>query len=249
MKIGEFETGNVYYEDCIEGMKRIPDQSIEICITDPPYNVNIGSTGYRQTSDKKGKTTNLNYVDDMTHEKYIEFSKSWFKEVSRVCKKVIVTVGETNLITWLKDIAEPIDILYHYKRNAHAPGVYSWKSCIESILLYGKWERKQVFTIDCFNIPLKMKSSDPFIAKLIHPCPKSYELWEAMLIEHVKYIGLPESMLDPFLGSGTTAQLCEKWNIPWIGFELNIAYAHDIEIRINRGRLTRPMKTRQQKVI
>ena len=35
------EIDKVYNEDCIEGMKKIPDNSIDLLLTDPPYNVKI----------------------------------------------------------------------------------------------------------------------------------------------------------------------------------------------------------------
>jgi len=36
-KIGEFELNRIYCMDCLEGLKKIPDNSIDICLTDPPY--------------------------------------------------------------------------------------------------------------------------------------------------------------------------------------------------------------------
>ena len=35
----KMETNIVYQEDCIEGMKKIPDNSIDLVLTDPPYNI------------------------------------------------------------------------------------------------------------------------------------------------------------------------------------------------------------------
>jgi len=46
-----------------------------------------------------------------------------------------------------------------------------------------------------------------------------------------------ESVCDPFLGSGTTAQVCESLGISWIGFETNLQYRQDIRNRIREGML------------
>ena len=45
----------------------------------------------------------------------------------------------------------------------------------------------------------------------------------------------PVSVIDPFIGSGTTAEVCIKLGIPYIGYEINPIYKHDIDIRINSG--------------
>ena len=33
------ELNKIYNEDCLEGMKRIPDKSVDLILTDPPYNI------------------------------------------------------------------------------------------------------------------------------------------------------------------------------------------------------------------
>ena len=38
-KIGDFELNKIYCIDCLEGLKKLPDNSIDLIITDPPYNI------------------------------------------------------------------------------------------------------------------------------------------------------------------------------------------------------------------
>jgi DNA modification methylase len=45
----------------------------------------------------------------------------------------------------------------------------------------------------------------------------------------------PDSVLDPFCGSGTIGEVCESLGIPWLGFELNPDYIHDAELRLHQG--------------
>ena len=61
----------IYNEDCVLGMKKLPDDSIDLIVTSPPYNLNIQ---YAE------------YGDDMTLESYYGWCKEWIKESWRVIK-------------------------------------------------------------------------------------------------------------------------------------------------------------------
>jgi site-specific DNA-methyltransferase (adenine-specific) len=61
----------------------------------------------------------------------------------------------------------------------------------------------------------------------LHPSPKSRYLWYYIL-NKLK----PSSVIDPFLGSGTTAEVCTKLGIPFLGYEINEVYSQDIEKRL-----------------
>ncbi|UGL60742.1 DNA methylase [Staphylococcus phage vB_SauM-HM01] len=43
----ELELNKIYNEDCLEGMKKIPDNSIDLIVTDPPYLINY-KTNWRK---------------------------------------------------------------------------------------------------------------------------------------------------------------------------------------------------------
>ena len=60
-----------------------------------------------------------------------------------------------------------------------------------------------------------------------HPCPLNEHFWFD-LISQLK----PKSVIDPFMGSGSTAEICTKLGIPWIGYEMNKCYRGDIEKRL-----------------
>lgn len=67
------ELDKIYNEDCIEGMKRIPSDSINAIITDPPYCIGTTSNG------KKGSYNDNNLIKP--------FFEILFKEWVRVCKE------------------------------------------------------------------------------------------------------------------------------------------------------------------
>ena len=64
-----------------------------------------------------------------------------------------------------------------------------------------------------------------------HPAPFHPDLPEFF----VKFLTDPNDIvLDPFMGSGTVAEVCKKYNRNWIGFELNESYGDLINIRVNK---------------
>lgn len=72
MRLGEYNTNIIYNIDCIEGMKKLPDECIDLVVADPPYWKVVGEKWDYQWR---------------TEADYVEWSKKWFTEVSRVLRK------------------------------------------------------------------------------------------------------------------------------------------------------------------
>jgi site-specific DNA-methyltransferase (adenine-specific) len=78
-KIAEFELNKIYCMDAIEGLKKIPDNSVDLVLTDPPYNI--------------GKDFDN---DNLPKEDFLKWCESWIVEVDRVLKvggAVYLTLG------------------------------------------------------------------------------------------------------------------------------------------------------------
>ena len=85
------KTNTIYNLECIEGMKKLDDNSVDIILADPPYNLSKGGDWKWDNSVKlDGMGGNWNKVmqnwDDYTLESYFEFTKSWLTEAKRVLK-------------------------------------------------------------------------------------------------------------------------------------------------------------------
>lgn len=86
------EYNKIYNQDCIVGMKNMPDDSVDLIIADPPYNLSKGtSINFLGNTVVKGMGGEWNKVienwDNYTLIEYIEFTKSWLIEANRVLKK------------------------------------------------------------------------------------------------------------------------------------------------------------------
>lgn len=120
----------IYNEDCIKGMKSIPENSIDLIIADPPYNLSKGGNWKWDNSEKlKGMGGNWNKVmedwDNMPLFDYFNFTLSWLSEAQRILKPsgsmwifgTYHNIGMINFACQILDI-EMINEVIWYKRNA-----------------------------------------------------------------------------------------------------------------------------------
>ena len=181
--------------DYLEVMKDIPDKSIDLVLTDPPYNVDFK---YEKYNDKRFD--------------YKEWCKDWFGEIQRISKNQCISVGMVNVAMWTK-IKEPHWIICWWKPAAmgRSPfGFCNW----EPQLFWGKSKK----TNGCDVIRATIKP-DRWLDG--HPCPKPLE-WGLKLIKLLTNKG--DTILDPFLGSGTTAVAAKQLKRNFIGIEISKDY-------------------------
>jgi site-specific DNA-methyltransferase (adenine-specific) len=213
--------------DCIEGLKQLPDKSIDLCLTDPPWNVDfkqLSKRTYIKGRVLKPKDHKIHYKDDYSD----SWTLSWFKEVRRVCNIVIVVMAQSKLIWWVKN-TEPRGICIIYFKNGCNPSKISDHNRYTPYLVYSDEtiKHKMFSNVIEYVIPWGFLSTD----KWIHPSPKGTKIAKS-LYKDMK----PKSILDPFAGSGSYLGAAEAIGIPWLGFELMEAYKPDIDKRIALGK-------------
>ena len=80
------KTNVIYNEDCLKTLERLPDNSVDIVITSPPYNMNLRIRKGEYTSRqivKEFSTKYDNFDDNLPIEKYYEFHSKVLKELLR----------------------------------------------------------------------------------------------------------------------------------------------------------------------
>jgi len=130
MKIGEFKLNRVYLGNCVEQMKKMPDNSVDLVIADPPYNLSKGKP-LKWDNNKKlnGMGGNWDKVmvdwDNMNFQDYWDFTQAWLIEVKRLLKPtgsiwVYGTYHNIGIINVLfqKLGIEIINEIIWYKRNS-----------------------------------------------------------------------------------------------------------------------------------
>ena len=200
------------------GLPSLENKSWDLCLTDPPYNLNFkGKTISKYIWDTSYRKNKIYYSDDSID--YLKWCKLLFNEIQLKSKGQIITCGMKNLYWWIQNQTPNYELKGWVKPNDVCFRNY------EPILLYGKISNMNLWGTPVWIINLPKLEKD-----LIHPCPKILDFWKQIPIK-LK----PISVIDPFLGSGTTSEICEHLGIPWLGYEIMEEYAPDIEKRIKRG--------------
>jgi site-specific DNA-methyltransferase (adenine-specific) len=208
--MNEIKCGN-----CIEEMKLLPENKVEMTLTDIPYGVvNRPSNGIRRF-DK----------DDADEETFD--LEEFIKEVVRVTKGSIYVFCGTEQVSFIRAKLVEYKLttrLCILKKINPSPGngEHMWLSGIECCV-YGR-KKGAVFNEHCKNPVWEY----PCVRGKLHKTQKPLELFQ-YLIRTSSNSG--DSVLDPCLGSGTTALAALKENRDFIGFDINPKY---VEIAKNR---------------
>jgi DNA modification methylase len=202
------ELNKIYNEDCLETMTRMESGSVDLVLTDLPYGVNVDYDTFEDTQD------NLK-----------ELIAKVMPEIKRISKRALITCGTKNLFLFPKP-----DWTLAWISTAGI-GMSKWGfACWQPILAYGNDPYLEMRKGSMPDIFMSNETSD----KNGHPCPKPYKLWrKVMLRGSVKQTDV---IYDPFMGSGTTALVCEDQNRNWIGSELSKNYCDIANKRLENYR-------------
>ncbi len=248
-------------------MKKLDAESIDICVTSPPYNLNI----------QYGE-----YNDNQPRENYLSWLNDVFSEIKRVLKPnghFFLNMGYSNVdpwvgmdvanvarsqyvlqnnITWVKSIYvngktsghfKPINSkrfsnptwehLFHFTKNGDvgvdklAVGVpYEWKSNIERFDQSGDLRcRGNTWFVPYDTIANRKKHRGN------HPATFPVELVEMC----IKFSGIPSgTLLDPFMGSGSSAIAAIRCGIDYLGYEIDPEYFLFANDRIVEYNISKP---------
>jgi len=191
----------------LELMQDLEDDSIDLVLTDPPYGVGIDYGGYDDNEDN-----------------WYRLFDNLIPECKRVASMSIIQACKIDRLQWIYNNHPPDWLISWYKGSTGCVskiGFNDW----EPILVYGR--NKGINMHDYMNVRPK-----PFDNG--HPCPKPVD-WAYWIIKRATREG--DIVLDPFLGSGTTAVACKQLDRRYIGFELNPKYCRIAEKRLAQSQL------------
>jgi site-specific DNA-methyltransferase (adenine-specific) len=212
--------------DCLEIMKSIPDKSIDLVLTDPPYNFEAQGGGLFK---KRGNLDRIekSFGTDFTPEQLLDLCEQKCKNMHGYfyCSKAIVR----NYLNWAQDRGYGFNILLWHKENPIPCNKNNFLPDTEyCIFIRGK---NTTFVNGLqFNLYRKYWIT-PIEKRPDHPTPKPLELMEKhILISSEK----GQTVLDPFMGSGTTGVACKELDRNFIGIEISEKYFKIAERRINQ---------------
>ena len=229
------EFNKIYNEDCLSGMKKISDNTVNCIITSPPYNVGLD---YDEYKDNKPYYDYLSWIKDIFTESYRVLA-----EDGRMC----INIGDgkngsipthSDFIQIAKEIGFHILTIIIWNKNTTSnrtawgsfmsPSCPSFPRCFEYILVFSKTHKlshKGISTIEKKEFIEWSNGMWSFncesLKKIGHPAAFPVEL-PTRCIKLFTYEG--DVVLDPFIGSGTTAVACIRENRKFIGFETSDEY-------------------------
>jgi site-specific DNA-methyltransferase (adenine-specific) len=265
-------TGQIINGDCVEVMKTLPEGSVDLIVSSPPYNANIKYDVYD---------------DGLSMDDYWKFTIDWLSESFRVLKddgRIAVNVPiEMNVQErggrilfnsefWMRmkevgfqffgmvDLTE--DSPHRVRQTAwgswmsnSAPYIYNPKECV--ILAYKKSSKKLTKGESQWKgTPTEVKDEEGNVkTKMFYEDEDKKEFmnlvfgrWEYFadtksLTKATFSLDIPSKaikiltykndiVLDPFMGSGTTAVAAETLNRRWIGIELSENYTNIAKERV-----------------
>ena len=200
------ELNRIYNCDCLELIKELDDKSVDLILTDPPYALNSKYDLYNDTDD------NLK-----------ELINKVMPEFLRVGRAVLITCGIKNITYY----PQPYWILAWTYTTTNSTGKWGFTQW-QPILAYGK---------DPYLVNRRGRQRDVINSTGLgkrnfdHPCPKPLKFWTELLLRGSVNEG--DIILDPFIGSGTTAVACIRTGRQFIGMEISEEYCKIAQKRID----------------
>jgi DNA modification methylase len=239
----------IVHGDCVDVVRSWADATIDACVTDPPYNM----------SRRRGlawafssHVTMEEQWDAFAHDEYFDFTRRWLAEVCRVVKvngNILVFGSFHNIyligfvlehvlgrrilqqITWFKPNAQPNItgrlptestefIIWACNNTPDRASKWTFNYRISKEIGGGK-QLRNVWSFPCTPRSERRAGS--------HPTQKPLELLERIL---QLWTAPGDSVLDCFLGTGTTAVAATRLGRRWIGIERDSGY-----VKIARERI------------
>jgi DNA modification methylase len=201
--------------DCLTVLPMLAAGSVDAVVTDPPYGV-----GFKYDT----------HDDDRAG--YEAWCRDWFASIERIGCPILMACGAVNVAMWarIKPFNWQVAWLKPAAMGRSPVGFCNW----EPMLLWGSGTGNSV---------------DVFTAQIIpdasldgHPCPKPLR-WGTESVARVSLEG--DTILDPFMGSGTTGVACIRTGRKFIGIEISPEYFEiareriqtELDARDGRGQL------------
>lgn len=252
---------NIYTGDCVEILYKCVDKnSIDLIFADPPYN--LSGNGLEWKGNKTGGDWYMvnEKWDRMTVTDYVQFTWDWIGACNRVLKDKgaiyvacsyhnigeILTVLKhfnykiNNLITWYKTNPMPNMTRRVFTHStefvAWAVKGAGWTFNYEQTKAINPRKQKngsarQMRDLWTFPIVQGKERLRTTNGRALHPTQKPEEMLKRIILASSNEDDL---VLDPFLGSGTTAYVAKKYGRRWIGIEKNRVYVEAAEKRLNK---------------
>lgn len=255
------ETNKIYLGDCIEVLKqKVKPSSIDLIFADPPYN--LSGNGLKWEGNKTGGDWYMvnEAWDKMSAPEYMQFTRRWIGGCHHVLRdggsiyacctfhniaEIMIVLKQldfkiNNIITWQKTNAMPNMTRRIFTHSTEfvvwAVKGKKWVFNYEDLKKVNPDKQKDgslkqmrdVWAMSLVQGKERLRGEN---RRALHPTQKPEEMLKRIIIASSNKGDL---VLDPFLGSGTTAVVAKRLGRKWIGIEKNVSYAEAAKKRIDK---------------
>jgi DNA modification methylase len=213
-------------EDCMEMLKIVPDKSIDLILTDPPYNISKYSTGNINLPNRSALNNNIAKwdLDELDPKDFIDS----FKRIIKPTGNIFIFTSYNMIGKWHEAFDKEFDTFQYFiwHKTNPPPKIYKngfLNSCEMIVCMWNKGHKWNFTTQkemhNFFESPIcmgKERLKDPK-----HPTQKPIKL-----LEHIIKIASNENdvVLDPFMGVASTAIAALNLNRMFAGCEIDESY-------------------------
>lgn len=185
----------IYNGDYRDYLEALRIASPAMVFADPPYHVGIAYDSY------------WDKTDDPT-----EYAAALVSDLCALSPLVVITPGTVNQF----DYPRPDAVVCRFDRTQQSPSGVAWMCKWEPVFVYGKTPQRLAW-----DVVETAAQSERARTPLEHPVPKPIALLHALIS---KWTQPGELVVDPFLGSGTTARAAKDLGRRCIGVEIDAGY-------------------------
>jgi site-specific DNA-methyltransferase (adenine-specific) len=232
----ECEDGLLYCADCMDILPQLPDKCVDLVLTSPPYNTGGHSAGYHPNS-TTGDSFYVEYSDNLTNEEYIDFLAARITETIRVSRYAFWNM---QMLSGNKEAI--LMLLYVFRKNLKDISI--WRKQAVSQVQKGRTAKGFEFVFmfgndDTMTFDYNGFPDNGYVPNVVEvykteSIPSHHATFPVNLaryfVSHFTKEG--DIVLDPFLGSGTTAVACKRLGRKWVGVEISEEYCRIAKDRI-----------------
>lgn len=236
------ELDKIYNTDCLAGLNEVADKSVDCVITDPPYwHKKSPGKPYSQrkqcnTESKFSNSELYNYEGDMIR----GMSDFDGTRIYELMKAIEPKMKIMNAYIFCSETQVPYYAMWA-ENNGYMFSILVWEKPL-SIINKNRFSQNLEYIVRIYDYgtALRRVSNNDFYNRVkktapvngsekLHPTQKPIALIRELLLLNTDE---GDSVLDPFIGSGTTAIACIKEKRHFIGFETNKEYYDKANKRI-----------------
>ena len=232
------ELNKIHNISCVDGLRQLPDSSVDLIFTDPPY-YQYRAKNIKSLKNHKDVVTEFEFDGFNSEKEYLKFLEDVLVECFRVSKpgaSGYLWCGD-DFVSYLNRMVERVGFQFrkviHWHKTNPFPAIYTRKmyaNSMEMLVHFSKgtpktWNHKPVNEMHNFiQAPICMGKE-----RTKHKTQKPLKVCIPFL-EISSNEG--DLVLDPFMGSGSTAVASKILNRNFVGFEISKEFCEIAEDRL-----------------